>query len=136
MMRLEPGVVCPPLDFTPTHLQLFRFSAVSWNSHRIHYDQAHARGEGVPDVVVQSTLHGEMFARAALRWAGPGAALRRVEWRNRATAYAGVPLTCSGRVSAVAADDRGHVVEFDLTETAADGTVCTTGVAEVHIPSA
>jgi hydroxyacyl-ACP dehydratase HTD2-like protein with hotdog domain len=133
-MELEPGEVCPPLEFTPTRLRLFRFSAVSWNSHRIHYDQEHARAEGFPDVVVQSTLHGEMFARTVLRWAGPGAVLHRVEWRNRATAYADVPLTCSGTASAVREADGGHVVEVTLTETAPDGTVCATGTAEVHIP--
>jgi hydroxyacyl-ACP dehydratase HTD2-like protein with hotdog domain len=133
-MGIEPGTVCPPLEFTPTRLRLFRFSAVSWNSHRIHYDQEYARGEGFPDVVVQSTLHGEMFARTVLRWAGPGAVLRRVEWRNRASAYADVPLTCSGTVSAVREADGGHVVELTLTDAAPDGTVCATGTAEVHIP--
>jgi hydroxyacyl-ACP dehydratase HTD2-like protein with hotdog domain len=133
-MELEPGAVCAPLEFTPTRLRLFRFSAVSWNSHRIHYDQEHARAEGFPDVVVQSTLHGEMFARTVLRWAGPGAVLHRVEWRNRATAYADVPLTCSGTVSAVREAGGCRVVEVALTETAPDGTVCATGMAEVHIP--
>jgi hydroxyacyl-ACP dehydratase HTD2-like protein with hotdog domain len=123
------------LEFTPTRVQLFRFSAVSWNSHRIHYDQEYARAEGFPDVVVQSTLHGEVFARTVLRWAGPGAVLRRVEWRNRATAYADVPLTCSGQVSSVREADGGHLLELALTGTAADGTVCATGTAEVHVPS-
>ncbi|TYB49764.1 hypothetical protein [Actinomadura chibensis] len=134
-METEPGAACPPIEYTPTHLALFRFSAVTWNSHRIHYDQAHARAEGFPDVVVQSTLHGEMFARTALNAAGPGAVLRRVEWRNRATAFAGVPLTFSGRVTAVTDDGDGRLVEFDLAGTAADGTVCATGTAEVRVPS-
>jgi hydroxyacyl-ACP dehydratase HTD2-like protein with hotdog domain len=135
-MEVEPGTECPPLEFTPTRVGLFRFSAVSWNSHRIHYDREYARTEGFPDVVVQSTLHGEMLARTVLRWAGPGAVLCRVEWRNRATAYAGMTLVCSGRVSAVWEDGGGRVVRVDLVESTADGTVCVTGVAEVRLPSA
>jgi hydroxyacyl-ACP dehydratase HTD2-like protein with hotdog domain len=134
-MKPEPGTVCPPLEVTPTRVQLFRFSAVTWNSHRIHYDQEHARAEGFPDVVVQSTLHGEMFARTVLRWAGPGAALRRVEWRNRASAYAGTPLVFAATVDAVREAGDGHLVELALTGTAADGTVCATGTVEVHVPS-
>ncbi|MDW6064467.1 hypothetical protein SAZ11_49175 [Streptomyces sp. FXJ1.4098] len=53
-------------------MQLFRFSAVSWNAHRIHYDAEFAASEGFPDTVVQSTLHGEMLSRHALDWAGRG----------------------------------------------------------------
>jgi len=38
----------------PTPVELFRFSAVTFNSHRIHYDLPYAREvEGYPDLVVQ-----------------------------------------------------------------------------------
>jgi hypothetical protein len=74
-----------------------------------------------------------MFARTVLRWAGHGAVLHRVEWRNHATAYADVPLTCSATVRTVREADDGHLVELALTETAADGTVCATGTVEVHV---
>ena len=37
----------------PGPVDLFRFSAVTFNAHRIHYDQAYARDEeGYPDLVV------------------------------------------------------------------------------------
>ena len=40
-------------------VSLFRFSALTWNSHRIHYDVEHAtKVEGYPDLVV----HGPMLA--------------------------------------------------------------------------
>ncbi|GAA0899594.1 MULTISPECIES: hotdog family protein [Streptomyces violaceusniger group] len=69
------GQVCPPRAYSHSRVQLFRFSAVSWNAHRIHYDAEFAASEGFADVVVQSTLHGEMLGRYALEWAGPGARL-------------------------------------------------------------
>jgi hydroxyacyl-ACP dehydratase HTD2-like protein with hotdog domain len=77
------GDVCPPRRYTHSRLQLFRFSAVSWNSHRIHYDAEFAASEGFSDVVVQSTLHGQTLTRYALEWAGPDACLESVSWRNR-----------------------------------------------------
>jgi 3-methylfumaryl-CoA hydratase len=47
---------------------LFRFSALTYNAHRIHYDQAYAAAEGYPDLVVhgplQSLLLRELFRRA------------------------------------------------------------------------
>jgi 3-methylfumaryl-CoA hydratase len=47
------------LDFTPSAVDLFRFSTVTFNSHRIHYDRDYARhAEGYPDLVV----HGPYIA--------------------------------------------------------------------------
>lgn len=38
-------------------VSLFRFSALTWNSHRIHYDLEHARNvEGYPDLVVHGPI--------------------------------------------------------------------------------
>lgn len=82
------GDICPPRRYTHTSVQLFRFGAVSWNSHRIHYDAEFAAAEGFPGVVVQSTLHGETLTRYALAWAGPDSRPTAVSWRNLATAVA------------------------------------------------
>jgi 3-methylfumaryl-CoA hydratase len=35
---------------------LFRFSALTYNAHRIHYDLQYARGEGYPGLVVHGPL--------------------------------------------------------------------------------
>jgi 3-methylfumaryl-CoA hydratase len=41
----------------PNRVMLFRFSALTFNAHRIHYDQPYARGEeGYPDLVVHGPL--------------------------------------------------------------------------------
>lgn len=41
-------------QFTPDATQLFRFSALTFNAHRIHYDRDYARDvEGYPGLVVQ-----------------------------------------------------------------------------------
>jgi 3-methylfumaryl-CoA hydratase len=47
---------------------LFRFSALTYNAHRIHYDAAYAAHEGYPGLVVhgplQALMMGELIRRA------------------------------------------------------------------------
>jgi hydroxyacyl-ACP dehydratase HTD2-like protein with hotdog domain len=123
------GDICPPQRYTHSKVQLFRFSAVSWNSHRIHYDAEFAASEGFPDVVVQSTLHGETLTRYALAWAGPDSRLETVSWRNRTTAVADEPLTWTATVRTVE-DAR---VSLDVAVLKADGTPCVTGTVELAL---
>ena len=42
---LEVGDLLPPLRQSVSPFQLFRYSAVTWNPHRIHIDEEHARAE-------------------------------------------------------------------------------------------
>jgi 3-methylfumaryl-CoA hydratase len=47
----------------PDHVQLFRFSALTWNSHRIHYDADHCRRhEGYPDIITHGPFTAMMLA--------------------------------------------------------------------------
>ncbi|WP_052401981.1 FAS1-like dehydratase domain-containing protein [Muricoccus aerilatus] len=53
-------------------VQVFRYGAITWNAHRIHYDADYARGtEGYPGVVQNGGLTMHLMADAALRRA-PG----------------------------------------------------------------
>ncbi|MFN0262759.1 acyl-CoA dehydrogenase [Tepidamorphus sp. 3E244] len=52
-----PGSVLTEETFTPDTRMLFRFSALTYNAHRIHYDRDYARdAEGYPDLVVHGPL--------------------------------------------------------------------------------
>lgn len=123
------GDICPPQRYAHSTVQLFRFSAVSWNSHRIHYDAGFAASEGFPGAVVQSTLHGETLARYALAWAGSNSRLETVSWRNRTTAVAGEPLTWTATVRAV----EGAHVSLEVAVLKADGTPCVTGTVQLAL---
>lgn len=56
------------LDLAVDEALLFRFSALTYNAHRIHYDHAWARQEGYADLVVhgplQALMMGELQRRA------------------------------------------------------------------------
>ncbi|RFS86580.1 acyl dehydratase [Actinomadura spongiicola] len=129
------GTALDPVTIRPTTIQLFRFSAATWNAHRIHYDVAYAVHEGYPDVLVQSHLHGCFLLRTVLAWAGPRARLRRFGWRNRGIAVPGDTLTCTGVVTACRVDGSGAgLVECALEERKADGTLCAPGTAVLEFP--
>lgn len=122
-----PGVgsALIPLVATPTPITLFRFSAVTWNPHRIHYDAAYAAREGYPNVLVQSHLHGAFITECVLGWNAGRWRLKAISWSNRFAATAGDTLTVTGFI------DRGDASGFEcsLSETNQDGVLCATGRA-------
>ncbi|WP_431906827.1 FAS1-like dehydratase domain-containing protein [Amycolatopsis thermoflava] len=128
---LTPGTPVPPWVVRPTTVQLFRFSAVTWNAHRIHYDQSYARSEGYPEVLVQSHLHGAFLAEALFRWLGPNLRFREFSWQNKHFASPGDELTVTGTVTAVRRDAGVFLIETDLAEHNQDGALCAPGRAVV-----
>lgn len=80
---------------------LFRYSALTFNSHRIHYDHPYARGAGgYPGLVVHGPLQATLIAETFRRW-HPRERLRQAKFRARA------PLYCSGEVRVGAAARQG-----------------------------
>ena len=74
----------------PSPLLLFRFSAFTFNSHRIHYDAPYAAEEGYPGLVV----HGPMQAALMLNLAATvlGLVPARFDYRCVAPLFAGAPF--------------------------------------------
>ncbi|MER6983821.1 hypothetical protein ABT317_44450, partial [Streptomyces carpinensis] len=83
-----------PLHPDPT--LLFRFSALTANAHRIHYDEPYARGEeGYPGLVV----HGPLLVLTMLelvRRNAPSRLVRSVSYRLRRPAFSGERLLACG----------------------------------------
>jgi itaconyl-CoA hydratase/mesaconyl-C4 CoA hydratase len=93
----------PPADWRetvqPTETLLFRFSAVTFNSHRIHYDWPYATGvEGYPGLVVHGPLLA-ISALAAFRRANPGAIVRSFSCRGLRPLFAPTPFEVGGRIT-------------------------------------
>lgn len=81
-------------ELTPGPATLFRFSALTYNAHRIHYDHPYVTGvEGFPGLVV----HGPLTALALLelpRRAGTG--VREYSFRARRPLFAGERIVYEG----------------------------------------
>lgn len=70
---------------------LFRYSALTYNGHKIHYDLTHAREvEGYPGLVV----HGPLLATLLLELVGP---VRTFSFRATAPIFADEPFTCCAK---------------------------------------
>lgn len=81
----------------PDEVLLFRYSALTYNGHRIHYDQPYATGaEGYRGLVV----HGPLLATLLLdlvRREAPQAQVKRFAFRALSPLIVGEPLTAAGR---------------------------------------
>ncbi len=90
-------------EFEPTPVALFRFSALTFNSHRIHYDQPYVTGtEAYPGLIVHAPLLALLLLDAAAR-RRPGAPAE-FQYRALAPAFAGRPLRRNGSGADATAD--------------------------------
>ena len=127
------GDAISPLTVQPTVLQLFRYSAVTWNGHKIHYDPQYAAQEGHPGLLVHSHLHAAFLTRACTQWAGP-LTLRSMSYRIIRPATPADRLTVTGTVTARAVEGDEVRLVIELVEANADGQPCAVGTATVGVP--
>ncbi len=81
----------------PDPVMLFRYSALTYNSHRIHYDRAYAKSEeGYEDLVVHGPLTASLLARFARESRG-NTPLSRFAFRGTSPLFVGAPFDLSAR---------------------------------------
>ena len=102
---VRPADPAPPLgetsrrELVPDALLLFRYSALTGNGHRIHYDLPYVtQEEGYPGLVVHGPLQATLMAQAILDAAGPGARVATFAFRGRRPCFAGQPLAILARL--------------------------------------
>ncbi|MEA2755074.1 MAG: 3-methylfumaryl-CoA hydratase [Aliidongia sp.] len=104
----RPGEAATPVDepadrvwrrtVPPDPILLFRFSALTFNGHRIHYDRPYATStEGYPGLVVHGPLQAMLLLELA-RAAVPERPVRRFEYRALAPIFDTAPFTVNGRL--------------------------------------
>lgn len=91
-------VTLPELVVTPTPMQVFMFSAVTWNRHHIHYSRDAAVREGLPDIVVQRALIGNYLSRLLANWMGQTSELVELSWKMLSSAVPDHLLRCNGAI--------------------------------------
>jgi hydroxyacyl-ACP dehydratase HTD2-like protein with hotdog domain len=123
----QEGDVLPPLRHTATPLQLFRYSAVTWNPHRIHFDERYAREEGHDRIALHSHLRAALALRCVTEGLGPEWQLAKVTYRLRKPVYAPADLAYTARIAAV--DDVSMTLE--LIEEHSSGEVGFEGIVRV-----
>ena len=107
----------------PDNVMLFRFSALTFNGHRIHYDLPYVTGtEGYPGLIVNGNLSTLMMFELAREHAGRP--IKRFSSRNVSPLFVGRPLHVCG----APADDSNSV---KLWVTNDKGAVALTADAEL-----
>jgi len=95
--RPAPAVPQWSREITPDPVLLFRYSALTFNSHRIHYDLPYAIGEeGYDALVVQGPLTATLLLDLLYREV-PDATIAVFEFRALRPLLEGVPLRLQGR---------------------------------------
>ncbi len=88
---VEPGIWRRTL--IPDPVLLFRYSALTFNGHRIHYDRAYATGEeGYPGLVVHGPLIATLLVDLIQRHA-PSARVESFSFRAAAPLFDGAPMS-------------------------------------------
>jgi 3-methylfumaryl-CoA hydratase len=113
---VRPGTPAAPLllgafsrQVMPDPVLLFRYSALTGNGHRIHYDLDYVtREEGYPGLIVHGPLQATWLADLVRRQRGGG--LRSFNFRGRRPAFHGNALTLAGWESggAIKLETRDH----------------------------
>ena len=125
---VAPPVAPPPgpwrRSWRPDPVLLFRYSALTYNGHRIHYDHPYVTGvEGYPGLIV----HGPLLATLMLdllRRERPAARVRRFDFRATAPLFADRELTVHG-------EPEGEGGTVRLWITGPEGGLAMRGVAQL-----
>ena len=131
-------------ELTPLRKQIdlprmMAYGAATWDFIRVHYDADRARVLGFPGPFVDGQMLGAFLAQLVQDWAGPGAFLRKLAFRNRVMVYPGDALVCRGTVTALSQDgdddDYPGLVECELwIENQRDERVVDRASAVVQLP--
>ena len=109
--------------FTADEVTLFRFSALTLNSHRIHYDHPYAtQVEGYPGLVVHGPLIALLLLDAGVRHAPPDATASVFTYRARGPLFCGEEFRIEGTGS----------TEVDLAAVHPERGTATTATLRLH----
>lgn len=86
-------------EIVPDTPLLFRYSALTFNGHRIHYDHSYAtQEEGYPGLVVHGPLTATLLQQSALEQ-GQGRPLSSFQFRGVSPLFVGQPFLIEGRAN-------------------------------------
>ena len=97
--RTKPMDIDPDWEKStkPDSILLFRFSALTYNAHRIHYDQEYARNvEGYPNVIVHGPLL-LLLAIESFKSQFDGKVIEDITYELKGPVYLGEQITISGK---------------------------------------
>lgn len=112
--NLTPGTSVTSLSIRTSPMQLFMYSAITWNRHHVHYSKDAAIAEGLPDVVVHRGLMGNFLTRMLEQWLGEKGEIQSVSWKVISSATPSDELLCTGLVTEVNKEKSGTTASIEV----------------------
>jgi hydroxyacyl-ACP dehydratase HTD2-like protein with hotdog domain len=131
--EIATGTTLPELVKVPTPMQLFMFSAVTWNRHLIHYNTEFALSDGLRNVAVHRALIGGFLAQMLADWVGERGSVATLEWSVRGSAAIEQPLTLGGTVTGKRELDRRRLVDCEIWAQNHEGQTIAPGTATLAL---
>lgn len=78
---VEVGTVIPSLEHKIDLLELFRFSAATWNFYLLHLEKEFALKMGLEDVNIHGPLYGALIARMLTNWISDPKCLKKFSYK-------------------------------------------------------
>ena len=133
--EVESGQELAPMVKTPNEVQVFMFSAITWDTHRTHFDTPYSVDEeSLPGILVHGHLQGAFLTQYATRWAGTEGRLRSIDYQNRGMVIPGERLTVRAKVTGKSEEADVGVITLDMWLEKDGGEMPTTAAAVVEIP--
>jgi hydroxyacyl-ACP dehydratase HTD2-like protein with hotdog domain len=123
----------PELAITPTAVQVFMFSAATWNRHHIHYSKDAALAEGLSDIVVQRGLIGNFLGRLLTSWLGDAGEVRELSWKVMQSATPNREVRCQGTIIAQERNGSSRLVTCELKVLNDQGQTIAAGDAKMEL---
>ena len=128
-MNVQVGQEIPELVKHPTTRQLVQYAGAQGDFYEIHYDQAYARGVGLPGVILHGLLKAAFLGQLVTDWIGDEGTLKTFEVSYRGIDVPGRPYRCAGRVTKV----EGQDVELEIWGEDEAGKRTTVGTATFEL---
>lgn len=125
-----------PARVQPTSSRLsVMWAAASGDFDPIHYDQAFARGQRLPDMIVNGRLKLALLSQMITIFMGPQGRLRKISARHQSMDIVGQPLTLKGVVTRKYQEQEENFVECEIWVENPAGERTSCGSATVALPS-
>jgi acyl dehydratase len=119
------GEVLPPIEFAVTLTALVMYAGATWDFHRYHYDAEFVASLGIPAPFMDGQMLGALLARQVMQWSGPDGFVRMLNYRQRASVYAGDTITLRGKVSGTSVENGRGLAHCALSVTGPGDRVVT-----------
>ena len=133
--EIQVGDRLAPLEKQPSETQLFMFSAITWDTHRTHWDIPYSvENEKLPGILVHGQLQGSWLTQLMTDWVMPHGRVAYLRYENRGMAIQNDELFVQGRVKAKREGSVTGEVTLELWVEKENGEITTTGEGRVELP--